>query len=144
MIELDGIQVGQEVWYIPQGSLIAIRCKITEIDTQWRERHPEGVLFYWIDEPVGHGLNDDELIETEELAKEILQEEAAGCPHIELQRNDSLDNFRQRVAKFIVWTWKLNPEENQRQVQELLATYPEKQQGVDWFNVKDVELNYLS
>ena len=43
---------GDMVWIIyPR---IAVRCKVTRVDRSYREQHPDGTLFYDVDEPIGH------------------------------------------------------------------------------------------
>jgi hypothetical protein len=36
---------GDEVWTFIGD--IVVKCIITEVDDQWRKKHPDGILFYW-------------------------------------------------------------------------------------------------
>lgn len=124
-------EVGDEVWYIAYGINIVIKCKITYVDRQWRDRHYAGILFYDIDEPIGHSLNAEELFDNfDELREEIKLIE-------NLSENFSLVDFRKSRLGFITSTWKNTPPE-EKKISDLLLKYPEKKYGSDWFNLLDL------
>lgn len=132
MIQLpDGsteFSVGDEVWYIPDGRAILIRCKITEVDDQWRKKHPKGFLFYSIDEPVGHGLDERELAISKEEGEDWLREcECSYCP--------TLIEYREKSLKFIMKTWG---KDHPHTLEEMMAKYPNKEKGKDWFHLSDL------
>ena len=135
-------KIGDEVWYSPPNSFLAIRCEITEIDDYFRKQHPEAYLCYWIDEPVGNGLSDDEFFTSKEEIEEYFREE---YPLDLLSKNLKLDeqllDFRKRRATFIVSTWNIKSEvERANKIEEILNFYPNKKHGDHWFNIADMAL----
>src|SRR5258708_1945646 len=133
------LELNKEYWYIPGfrgDSLIAIKVKIIEIDDQFRKQHPESYLFYWVDEPVGHAVSDDELISRREAEDELMSR-FEGNSEDEIA---DLTAWRTRSLSFIRGTHvrnAMNVDNFPR-----AESYPAKQQGVDWFNISDIKHLY--
>jgi len=143
---------GEEVWIV--FGTVVVRCKITEVDDQFRRVHPAGNLFYDVGEPIGHSLSEDELYLTKEEALEALEEEYDSWVNnehdcdkktceivIARYLNDTLQDLRRKQAEFIGATHEgNNPKETktpfvQSFADDLLKRYPEKIEGKDWFRV---------
>lgn len=138
-------KIGDEVWYIPRGSNILIKCKITEVDDQWRKKEPQAYLFYDIEEPCGHFLADDEFFvadsteEALEVFQEYLREWYGEEDKEERRRVDTLEEFRKRVIHFVIATHNEIDDEDKIKVEkEWYDGLPAKTQGVDWFNATDI------
>ncbi|MFA5132497.1 MAG: hypothetical protein WC444_04235 [Candidatus Paceibacterota bacterium] len=135
------INVGSTVWYIAAPGLF-VKCKVTEIETYFRDTSPGSYLFYDIDEPVGHSVGGDELFPSLEAAvsffidrlqngfRDLLKE---GCPSI-LPENLSLDNERKKDIDFI----RSTQGKHAAPLEEWAIHYPKKERGVDWFTVWDL------
>ena len=69
--------VGDLVWYLIEfeNYNLLVRCRITRKDDQFQKKDPAGILFYDIDEPLGHSADPDELGLNLEEWKEILSKE---------------------------------------------------------------------
>lgn len=141
-------KINDVVWYKPISYLLIVKTKIVEIDDFFRKKHPQAYLFYWIDEPVGHGLTD-ELSETKEEAIQALKKHynillednneyrSLGEEEIEIDSNPQLNIFRKNNISFIVSTWETcdtKQEEKDRWYKEL----ENKIYGVDWFNIENI------
>jgi hypothetical protein len=140
-------QAGDVVWIVPRDANLIIRCTITEVDDYFRKLEPQAYLFYWIDEPIGHSLAEDELFSTEkEAITELLGEEK----EVELEMIAELETelgvsglevdlmkWRQRRMKFIISTWEDAPQ-TEDFLREQLKQFPNKVQGQDWFNPSDL------
>lgn len=84
------------------------------------------VVFYDVDEPVGHALNDDEL------------EEFAGYEEVEddyVADVNELNEFRKIRIDSILSTWKKHDAEAIFDI-----VYPEKEYGVSWFKNSNLTL----
>ena len=140
---MSSYKVGDKVWCVPgyrDNSLIAVECTIVKIDDSFRKKHPDAYLFYWVDEPTGHALDEDELYTFEEAKlilltrKEMLEDfhedERINC-------NADLIAYRTNGLKFIVSTWEDAPEEA-KNVETMLKNYPAKERGKNWFNISDL------
>lgn len=123
--EVNEFDQGEIIWFVPQNCRLVIRCTIEEVDDEFRKKHPDSYLFYWVDEPVGHALSEDEICLTKEEAEEV-----AGNGIY----SEDLLFWRRKQLKFIISTWKDAPEE-EKDVEKVLLNYPEKQEGIDWFLV---------
>lgn len=152
--EVREFDVGEEVWII--FGTVVVKCKITEVDNQFRKQHPSAYLFYDVDEPIGHSLSEDEFAETSDEALKALYErlegwknndhpsysEAARKRVIDGFYNNTLDDIRRKTAEFIGATHEGNkPTETktpfvQKFADKLLKKYPEKIEGKDWFRCK--------
>lgn len=134
-------KVGDKVWW--WHGQIFIHCTITYVDMQWRNKHPDGIIFYDIDEPVGHSLDVDALPET--------LEEAIGDPE-EWEEDDgkgeepTLDEFRRKAVRFILSTQtdvsadyckteKVTDEAVEKAMIEW--GYPPKKKGEDWLTAEE-------
>jgi hypothetical protein len=59
---MNDLRVGDKMWYVDTVYNIAILVTIEEVDDYFRKQNPNSYLFYWVDEPVGHALDRDELV----------------------------------------------------------------------------------
>lgn len=57
---------GDTVWTL-LGWLL-VKCKIIDVNTTYRDTEPGGVLFYTIDEPIGHDTTDFDITKSKEKA----------------------------------------------------------------------------
>lgn len=103
---------GDKVWFIPNSAEIAILCTIDEVDDEFRKIHPDSYLFYWIDEPVGHALAEDEMIAANEVSIEEVKEILEDCKEQDKEQNskkyNTLEEYRERTISFIKGTWERN------------------------------------
>jgi len=107
-VDLMKYKVGDSVWVICADCFI-LRCKIIHLDTF------NG--FYWLDEPFGHSLAEDELFPTKEDALVFVNEESR-----------TYEEWRQDNINFIAKTHKdadLTPEKFPHQ--------NPKEHSKDWF-----------
>ncbi len=112
--------LGETVWYVPLTQKIAIKSKIVEIDD-----------YFWIDEPVTHGLRDDELFVSKEEANDAL---------LATEGNSvELSEYRRSTIKFIVSTWE-GILYKKKEVDLWLQQLPKKVKNVDWFNTPRKEV----
>lgn len=124
--------IGEEAWYIPghaEDHLIAIKVKIVEIDDMGD---------YWIDEPVGHGLDWWELLTKEQAEIELKQRTidymAARCMDSLINYESAktyrptLERFRERTKKFIAKSWEKSGEKHPG-----FEAFPNKRPHYDWF-----------
>src|SRR3989338_4860877 len=93
--------VGDLVWYLIEfeNYNLLVRCRITRKDDQFQKKDPAGILFYDIDEPLGHSADPDELGLNLEEWKEILSKEGfepfPDCPE------SILENWRSKSVEFL-------------------------------------------
>lgn len=133
---------GDVVWYL--SAFVAVRCTIVEVQDEFRKKHPMGVIYYWLDEPVGHAVDAEELYDTREEAEVALREWIMEIPHSAADVY-SLDDERRRVGRFLKKTHAisgLSPERIRAEdaaVDEWLKTLPPKERGTDWFCPRDLE-----
>ena len=128
------LKIGDAVWYIPDGYLLAVKCKIIEIDDEFDP--VGGIIFYDIDEPVGHDLYEDELFLTKKAAEAALLVKYENR-HYKYKDSPAveLDLYRKRKIKFIVSTWELLPQEKKREIDNWYNSLPPKIYNESWFNL---------
>jgi hypothetical protein len=140
-------KLGDEVWWIPAGYLIAIKCKITEVESDLcynggKLLIRDCIFAYDVDEVVGNCLMEYDFL-TKEDAKDVLDtklieyltgrmKEPDNYPH-PVNPFVTLDEFRRNRLKFITSTWEDAPEED-KNIDFLLTGYPAKEKDKDWFN----------
>ena len=148
---MSDFKVGDIVWYFANDLLV--RCTIVELDDQWRKKHGKaGVLYYVIDEPVGHSVSDFEITydfdaaveafrkDYDEHIAELKEEgmEPVLAPSLPLQES------RERTCRCILATHleeddygktKLVPQE---WIDKLMERYPQKEHNKDWFGWEDI------
>lgn len=141
-LPFDNYKVGDTCWYIPGYSgnyLLAIKCHIIEIDDVFEMN---GVRFYWLDEPVGHGVastDDDVFLSIEEALRELMRRFDDNHSSLE-QLADidganeiaSLEYCRIETEHFITSTWAGINETPK------FPVWPTKLPRVDWLNVQMV------
>lgn len=129
-------KIGDKVWW-SNGHQI-VRCTITGLDDQWRKKHPDGILFYEIDEPVGHSLDIDSFYDTlEEWAGDPADFEEA---ELEPEKFSSLDAMRRDMVRFILSTrlegadYTKSEKISDGEVEKALSEwgYPQKKHGEGW------------
>lgn len=132
------LKVGDKRWYVPgysAESLIAIRCTITEVDTTFRDKHPDGVIFYWLDEPVGHAVTEDDLLLGDPALETLMaryQEAQEDSEEDEEEPGDAtLQEFRDVGEYVIQRSWTYSGEHHPG-----FKPWPEKEPGKDWVNPK--------
>jgi hypothetical protein len=128
-------EVGEKAWIVPgfRGSaLIAVQVTITEIDDHWEKKDPDGgILFYWLDEPIGASLSADDLMDEKAAKMELL---ARYKDWVEYRKDGeeagpgALQKWRQEKMGFISGTWPAGEHPGFRE-------YEDKKPGAEWFNV---------
>jgi hypothetical protein len=129
-------KVGDQAWFVPGfkgAALIAVRVTISEVDDHWKRKDPDGgLLFYWLDEPVGASLAADDLLD-EDAAKQELLARYADWVHYREDGEEyvagDLPKWREQKMGFIVGTWPAGAHPG-------LKEYSDKKGGVDWFNME--------
>ena len=138
--ERNDLNLNDEVWFIPRGAALIVKCKIDEIDDHARKRDPQAYLFYWLDEPVGHGLDrDDVFVGTKKEAIACLQEyiqDIKDDPDEDITRYQTdLETWRRTASEFIIST------HGKQGKKEKYGKYPfkytPKTYGTEWFNDKN-------
>ena len=131
---------GDVVWYVASyNPPLAIKCKIDQVEDQFRKKHPDAYLFYWLDEPVGHAVSSDELYDTREQAesefnsrvaelKQACEEEGLEYDHEPL----TLEKYRQLTIEFIKKTWE---DAGHKFPEDKTLLYPDKEEGTEWFSI---------
>lgn len=129
-------KVGDKFWYIPgyrSDYAITILCTITEVDDEFRKQHKDSCLLYWLYEPVGHAVTEDELYANKQDAVDELFRRAKDVMKYEAAENlcleGDLHKFREAKKKFIMSTWEVD---NPQWIEE----YPDKIKGVEWLNLQ--------
>lgn len=151
----EDLYIGQEVWFIIK--YMAVKCKIKEISFSgpkgWQyfyENSEElkaerkaakamGALqFYYIDEPIGHGLYSNEFYRTAQDAKnyliELNKQDKTWLEKYKGKSKENLFNYRKNTVRWLLSLHERNgatPEELARYKKELV--YPKKVKGKDWF-----------
>jgi|SRR3990172_2502100 len=135
------LEIGDEIWFIPgyaENSLIAVKCKIIEIEDFARKRYSNGFLFYYIDEVCGHAIGASDACGCkEEAIEELLSRYKEAKENIygldnEAKTDVTLQDYRNDTKKFILSTHGEDADENS------FPMYPDKQHLIDWFNVEDI------
>lgn len=141
-------KVGDKVWY-HKGTLLVL-CTIVEVNDEFRKQYgPKAVLYYWLDEPIGHAVDAEELYSDFKEAKKALKEfvkntkefyDEEGLPF----REHSLPLDRKHSARFILSTHQKGKKWGQRDLvtktrcERFLKAYPPKKKGVEWFSGKEM------
>lgn len=128
-------KVGDKVWWLSHGGGIyfVVHVVIKEI-----------TYGYWIDEPIGHAVYEDELYDNLEDALLFLKEKC--FDHLQYESIPGCDlaidlnDFRERSIRAIVGSYKANDENHDSVAHEkdLRSMYCEKIKGKDWFSADDV------
>jgi hypothetical protein len=135
-------KVGDRVWW--WHGQIFIRCTITRVDRQWRDRHPDGILFYDIDEPVGHSQDAESFTDTLEEAVGPIED--WDSEEIADGEEPTLDIFRRNSVRFILSTqtdvagrYAKTEMISDEAVEKAIAEwkYPLKQRGEDWLTFEE-------
>lgn len=97
-------KVGDKKFYIPgyRGHhLICILCTIVEV-----EDIPDGL--YWLDEPIGRGVDEDDLLFQDEAVEELMARyaEETDDGDWKLSPNAQLADFRKESINYIASLWK--------------------------------------
>jgi hypothetical protein len=142
------LKVGDEVWMVR--NWVGVKSRITQVDDGLFEEYGESAsIFYWVDEPVGHSLADDEYYLSREEAEKALLDILKDVIHSneteehpdyiqEIPYDATLDEARQRTIDFIVSTWDLSPEQVEEEKARWRLELPKKEHGTDWFNLNDL------
>jgi hypothetical protein len=122
------ISVGDKVWFI--WCNLAVLGEVVGINDYFRKQDPSGVLFYDLDEPIGHDLSDIDLYDSLES---LLKENSVEV--LEYNEKDSTSLYETRISNinFIVKTHGLSPEQTQKSELDLLSNCKEKIYFKDWF-----------
>jgi hypothetical protein len=133
--------IGDEVWYIFSDGLF-VKCKITEIDNEFRKSSPGSYLFYDIDEPIGHFVGSEEIFPSLKSALwfflEYLQNDFRTVLRDRFSdvspENLTLDKKRKLQIDFI----RKTQGEFAKPLKEWNTWYPKKKKGKDWFSIWDL------
>lgn len=141
---------GDVVWLAENN--FVVKCVITEVDDHFRKQHPDAHIFYWVDEPIGHGMTADEFFDTFEEAAEVCVEnhenEQDSIKRYNLNPEcikDTLDKFRNGAGRFILSTHLDGDNYGKKelitdeQVKEFVKGYPPKEEGKDWIKLENFE-----
>jgi hypothetical protein len=82
-------KIGDKVWWVVPNTNLIIRCEITHVDFTEEEGR---LVFYDLDEPVGHSVSEDELFD-----------EQFECDYD--YKKESLESWREGSIKFINSTY---------------------------------------
>jgi hypothetical protein len=133
-------QVGDTVWYIPGHSnplLLAIRCRVVEVNDQFHQQDSSTPIYYWLDEPVGHAVSADQLFDTREQAgREMARRLAGAIESFGLAFIESLDDLPSDLAgyrHYAVYSSKMS--RRQQGLPPLVFDLAEKAKGQDWFTL---------
>ncbi len=140
------------VYYLPDGYLLAIECKILEIDDYFRQKEPQAYLFYDLDEPVGHSVASYELYDSKEDAlnalkkrneQELRDRKDPKCYFKEsYNSNQQLEEYRKQRINFIVNTWE-NYENKDEEKEKWFKELEDKKYNEKWFNINSLEIEEL-
>jgi hypothetical protein len=136
MTRLPELNKGDDAWAVYRG--IAIKCKVLDVEDHWAKKHPDGIYFYWLDEPIGHSLPADELfLNREDAKKELLRLWDDEDPfdtdeEKEDHLNASLDLWREIGTDFII---KSHEQSNHEHPGWEDGFMPPKKPDEDWFNI---------
>ena len=134
------LKTGDKVWFIPGYSgnhLLVVECEIIEIDDDFYKKDPNAYIFYWLDEPIGHSVDEEELFSSLEDAKNYLLEIEHELTDPLLNAN--LNDYRKDRIHFVVSTWEdLSLEEQAEEREYWLNRLTYKQHLTQWFNLKDL------
>lgn len=120
------LKVGDVVWYRPEGYALVICCVIVEVDDWAKKQHHGGYTFYWVDEPVGFSLYEEDFFLKREDALKYLK---INCGHLE---SLTLEEYRRKKAKILVDTSNMSKEEIDAAIETFIGLYPAKD---EWFNL---------
>jgi hypothetical protein len=119
------LYVGRTVWIYIRG--LVIQCKITYIDMTYRNKHKDGIIFYDVDEPIGHSINENEIFLRKKDAMRLQKEDK----HISGFRKTTLGEFRESQINFIASTHKGHEAESKAYLKTL---YRPKLKNIEWFD----------
>lgn len=121
------MNVGDKAWFVAGYSgeyLIAIRVELQEQDMEG-----DG---WWVDEPVGHSLLEEELYVNRQDAETELRRRVSQIEKLDGESEEvpNLEDWREDKKSFIRQGWA----EDGGNPKDELPDYPNKVEGVDWFN----------
>lgn len=121
--------IGDKVWLCPYPKYIfAVLCTIREVDEKFKN--------YWVDEPIGHGVDDSEFLYS--LDDALL--ELNWCLNDKNNKEViTLESFRKKQHDFIKGTWERGDIKHPG-----FEPLSDKKQGVEWLNVEDAKIDQLS
>ncbi|MCI0565131.1 MAG: hypothetical protein MN733_42235 [Nitrososphaera sp.] len=132
------LKLGDKRWIVMGG--LAIRCTIMEVNDEFQKLHgPEALLFYGVDEPVGHHLAFDELYLNLGEVKQVVQD--AIEQDCDIHRDLTLAGWRKDCEAFIASTHN-EPYMSPMEIipDGMFPTYPPKKHGKDWFYLDELIL----
>ena len=115
--------IGSKVWHIP--SRIAIQCTVEEVSDF------EDCPCYWLDEPIGHSVPENELFDSLEDATEGLRAYMKDCESKVL----TLDEYRKTATEFLSGSHGKRKAEAKAAIE---ADLKPKAQGTEWINVEQL------
>lgn len=121
---------GDKVWFVPAGAAFAVSCTIEYVEDCFRKKSPEAFLFYDLDEPIGHDVDESEITRSRKEALEALREQVEDEVYGKNLATD-LNEWRDRCIRFIVKThgknWDTMTDEERKTFK-----YKKKTKGKDW------------
>jgi hypothetical protein len=116
-------------WYIPGNgypALLAIR--VYKAEKSCHDTGPGGYVFWWMSEPIGHAVTDDDLMTKAQAKLELA--ELKKIAHKDCKKISTLHDWRVKQAKFIIST---HPKEDRMSVKEFLKQFPSEKE-TEWFS----------
>ena len=122
------MNVGDKAWYVAGYSgeyLIAIHVELQEQDMDGSG--------WWVDEPVGHSLPEEELYVNRQDAETELRRRISQIEKLDGESEEvpSLEDWREDKKSFIRQGWA----EDGGDPKDQLPEYSDKVEGVDWFSI---------
>ena len=121
------MSAGDKAWFVAGYSgeyLIAIHVQLQEQDANGSG--------WWVDEPVGHSLIEENLYDTRQEAETELRRRLGQITKLDPEDEvvPTLDLWRQDKISFMRQSWA----EEGGEAHIDIPKYPNKVEGVDWFN----------